>query len=69
MCQDAEICRLLGMPCHISTVTLIAPASGLSFGLAANLDINPTNISSMARVLDAANKQSISGQYSDDLGF
>ena len=44
-------------------------AAGLSFGLAANLDINQANISSMARVLDAPNKQSISGLYSDDLGF
>jgi hypothetical protein len=44
-------------------------AGGLSYGRAASLDINTTNISSMARVLDASNQQSVSGLYSDDLGF
>jgi len=44
-------------------------AGGLSYYLAGRLDINTTNISSMARVLDAANQQSISGLYSDELGF
>ncbi len=44
-------------------------AGGLSYGLAANLDINTANISSMVRVLDASNLQSVSGLYSDNLGF
>jgi hypothetical protein len=37
--------------------------------IAANLDPNQTNINSMARVLDASNKQSLSGLYSDELGY
>jgi hypothetical protein len=41
----------------------------LSYGVAARLDINSDNIHSMARVLGAANKQSISGLYSDEYGF
>jgi hypothetical protein len=45
-------------------------AGGLWYGLAAaNLDINTTNTSSMARALDASNLQSVSELYSDDLGF
>lgn len=42
---------------------------GLSYGALAGIDnINP-NISAMARVLDAQNKQSIAGLYNDDLGY
>jgi hypothetical protein len=41
----------------------------LSYGVAARLDINSDNIHSMARVLGANNKQSISGLYSDEYGF
>lgn len=43
--------------------------AGMSYGMAARLDINSDNIRSMARVLDAPNKQSISGLYSDEYGF
>lgn len=42
---------------------------GVSYGAAARLDMNPANMNAMARVLDAQNKQSISGLYNDDLGF
>ena len=41
----------------------------ISYGLAARLDISADNIRSLARVLGAANKQSISGLYSDEYGF
>ncbi|MGD0570147.1 MAG: hypothetical protein ABSA78_17225 [Candidatus Sulfotelmatobacter sp.] len=41
----------------------------LSYGMAATLDITSENIRCMARVLGAANKQSISGLYSDEYGF
>jgi hypothetical protein len=41
----------------------------ISYGLAARLDISADNIRSLARVLGATNKQSISGLYSDEYGF
>ena len=41
----------------------------ISVGVAANGSPNQTNIISMARVLDASNPQSVSGLYSDELGF
>jgi hypothetical protein len=41
----------------------------VSYGVAARLDISSDNIRSMARVLGAANRQSISGLYSDEYGF
>jgi hypothetical protein len=41
----------------------------MTIGLASNLTINQLNIKSMARVLDAANKQALFGLYSDELGF
>jgi hypothetical protein len=43
--------------------------AGLSYGAAARLDMNPANMSAMARVLDAQNKQTITGLYNDALGF
>ena len=42
---------------------------GLSYGAAARSDMNPANMSAMARVLGAQNKQTITGLYNDDLGF
>jgi hypothetical protein len=42
---------------------------GLTFGVAARLDINPTNIQHIARVLDSANPQETCGVFSDELGF
>jgi hypothetical protein len=44
-------------------------AARLPYGAAARLDISADNIRSMARVLGAPNKQSISGLYSDEYGF
>jgi hypothetical protein len=41
----------------------------LPYGMAAIADISSDNIRSMARVLGAANRQSISGLYSDEYGF
>ena len=41
----------------------------MTIGLASNLTITPGNIKSMARVLNAANKQARFGLYSDELGF
>ncbi len=41
----------------------------ISVGVAANGSPNQTNITSMARVLDASNPQSLSGLYSDELGY
>jgi hypothetical protein len=42
---------------------------GLSYGAAARLDMNPANMSAMARVVDAQNKQTVTGLYNNDLGF
>ena len=42
---------------------------GLSYGAAARLDMSPGNMLAMARVLDAQNRQTLTGLYNDDLGF
>jgi len=42
---------------------------GLSYGAAARLDMSPGNMGAMARVLDAQNRQTLTGLYNDDLGF
>lgn len=44
-------------------------ARAITLGVAANLDILPKNVISMARVLDSANNQETCGLYNDDLGF
>jgi hypothetical protein len=41
----------------------------MTIGLASNLTMTPGNIKSMARVLNAANKQARFGLFSDELGF
>jgi hypothetical protein len=42
---------------------------GLSYGALARINNINANITAMARVLDAQNKQSIAGLYNDDLGY
>ena len=42
---------------------------GLSYGAAARMDMNPANMSAIARVLGAQNNRTITGLYNDDLGF
>ena len=41
----------------------------VSYGAAARFDMSGANMLAMARVLDAQNKQNLSGLYNDDLGF
>jgi len=42
---------------------------GLSYGAMAGINNINANLSAMARVLDAQNKQSIAGLYNDELGY
>jgi len=42
---------------------------GISIGGAARSDMSPANMTAMARVIGAQNKQSIAGLYNDDLGY
>ena len=43
--------------------------AALTVGVATKLDLLPDNVTAMARVLGAANKQYLSGLFSDKLGF